>query len=198
MKKLVCVFLSFVLMLFALPFSAAAASGVTVVMENAHLQVGETVSLNITFNAGRRVQAFEYTLEYDTQVLTFVGVSDGTYNNYESGKIKYINIGNSTTDTVTVTFRAKAEGQTGICVTDIIAADTEEYTYSPVTYNFTVEKATRGDANGDGIINTIDLAALKLYLAGASAEIGALADYNGDSVIDTIDLASLKLYLAEG
>ena len=52
-----------------------------------------------------------------------------------------------------------------------------------------------GDCNGDGEINTTDLAALKLKLAG-SGEVGPGADCNGDGEINTTDLAVLKLNLA--
>ena len=54
----------------------------------------------------------------------------------------------------------------------------------------------RGDINGDTIVDTIDLAALKLYLAGAGAEVGAGAYVDDDYDINTLDLAKLKLYLA--
>ncbi len=56
-----------------------------------------------------------------------------------------------------------------------------------------------GDANGDGEVNTTDLAVMKLFLAGASelTDIGALAgDLNGDGQVSTTDLAQLKLHLA--
>jgi hypothetical protein len=53
----------------------------------------------------------------------------------------------------------------------------------------------KGDCNGDGEINTVDLANLKLYLAGLG-EIGNNADINGDGNVDTVDLAQLKLTLA--
>ncbi len=52
-----------------------------------------------------------------------------------------------------------------------------------------------GDCNGDEVVNTTDLAALKLYLA-ASGDVEAGADCNGDGIINTADLAVLKLYLA--
>ena len=53
-----------------------------------------------------------------------------------------------------------------------------------------------GDVNGDGNVDTTDLASLKLNLAGLSSEIGEGADLNGDGNIDTTDLAALKLKLA--
>ncbi len=54
----------------------------------------------------------------------------------------------------------------------------------------------RGDVDGDGNINTSDLAALKLYLAGASETVSEGADVDKSGVINTGDLASLKLHLA--
>lgn len=197
MKKLLCVFLTLTISLFALPFSAAAASGVTVEKENAYLQVGEKVTLNITFDAGRQVQAFGYTVQYDGDKLEFVGVSDGIANNYESGKVMYINTGDDTLFTATFVFKAKAVGDTSVYVTDVSAADTDEHYYPSVSYSFIIENAKRGDADGDGVVNTTDLATLKLHLAGTVSQINDLADYNKDSFIDTTDLASLKLYLAE-
>lgn len=52
-----------------------------------------------------------------------------------------------------------------------------------------------GDCNDDGAVDTVDLANLKLYLAGLD-EIGNNADMNGDGNVDTVDLAQLKLTLA--
>ena len=55
--------------------------------------------------------------------------------------------------------------------------------------------AALGDVNGDGEVNTVDLAELKLFLAGLS-EVQGNADLNDDKKIDTADLAELKLQLA--
>lgn len=197
MKKTFCVFLLIFLLLTAIPFNANAVSGVSAQKLNTFLQVGESVSIKVTFNAGKQVQAFEYTLEYDPSVLTFISASGGIYNNYQSGKVKYVNTGNAATDTVTFVFRTKAAGQTSLYITDITAADTEEYYFSPFTCNFTVDAVTRGDVNGDGKVNTTDLANLKLHLVNSSYEVTGFADYNSDSFINTTDLALLKIFLAE-
>lgn len=60
-----------------------------------------------------------------------------------------------------------------------------------------------GDSNGDGKINTVDLAMLRKYLANrnpatgeSSISVGAGADVNGDGKINTVDLAMLRKYLA--
>lgn len=56
--------------------------------------------------------------------------------------------------------------------------------------------AMPGDVNGEGSVDTTDLAALKLFLAGASDDVSAGADSDGNGSIDTGDLATLKLMLA--
>jgi hypothetical protein len=56
-----------------------------------------------------------------------------------------------------------------------------------------------GDLDGDGNVNTTDLATMKLFLAGISEldGTGLLAgDLDGDGNVNTTDLASLKLKLA--
>ena len=56
-----------------------------------------------------------------------------------------------------------------------------------------------GDVNGDNKVDTIDLAAMKLYLAALNelSEAGMFAgDMNNDAKVDTTDLAVLKLKLA--
>ncbi|MBR2043150.1 MAG: hypothetical protein IJ946_02295 [Clostridia bacterium] len=54
----------------------------------------------------------------------------------------------------------------------------------------------RGDCNGDGEVDTTDLAVLKLYLAGVNDTIGEGADIDKNQKLDTGDLATLKLFLA--
>jgi hypothetical protein len=59
-----------------------------------------------------------------------------------------------------------------------------------------IVSAVLGDVNGDGKVDTVDLAALKLYLAGMGTLNEKNADLNADGKVDTVDLASLKLSLA--
>ena len=55
---------------------------------------------------------------------------------------------------------------------------------------------TSGDLNGDGEVNTTDLATMKLFLAGVGEADEAAADLNGDGEVNTTDLAEMKLRLA--
>lgn len=196
MKKLLCVFLSLLFIFTGLSFSACAQGGVTAERLNPYLQMGEKLSLSVTFTTDTVCNAFQYELCYDTSALEFINASSGIYNEYESGKIKYVNVGNSKTDNVVFTFKTKKSGETDVVIANILSANNEEYTYSDVTFTLTVDPATRGDVDGNGKIDTTDLALLKLYLAGLNDGISDFADYDKDGEVSTSDLASLKLYLA--
>ncbi len=196
MKRLFSIFLSLLLIVSVFSFAAFADGGVTVLKLNEYLQSGETLSLSVTFNTDRTSNAFMYDLEYDSSVLDFANVSDGMCNEYEKGKIKYVNVGNGKSDTATFTFRTMTSGKTDIKITNIYSADDKEYSYPSVTYSVSIDVAARGDADGNGVINTTDLAKLKLYLAGIDKNISDFADYDKNGEINTTDLASLKLYLA--
>ncbi len=60
------------------------------------------------------------------------------------------------------------------------------------------QPVVKGDLNGDGSVNSLDFAALKSHLIGATKLSGAAlsnADVNGDSQVDSLDLATMKKYL---
>ncbi len=65
-----------------------------------------------------------------------------------------------------------------------------------VTFTVAGVQWINGDVDGDGTVNTSDLAALKLYLAGEMDGIGKGADMDNNANVDTGDLAALKLKLS--
>lgn len=65
-----------------------------------------------------------------------------------------------------------------------------------VTFTVGNQQLVSGDVDGDGNVTTTDLATLKLYLAGAGAQVTQGADLDGNGEINTTDLANLKLKLA--
>ena len=54
----------------------------------------------------------------------------------------------------------------------------------------------RGDVNGDGKVNTLDLAELRKVLLGASETAEAGADANADGAVDLLDLIRIKKILS--
>lgn len=75
-----------------------------------------------------------------------------------------------------------------------VAAYTEAGGYSE-RLNIHVIVVNYGDVNGDNIIDSLDVASLRKYLAGADIELAPGADTNGDGVVDATDLARLRQYL---
>ena len=77
-------------------------------------------------------------------------------------------------------------------------ADGTVLTSNEITFRLSEENEEfiSGDVNGDGVVDTVDLAELKLKLAGLKDEVKGNADCNDDGNVDTSDLAGLKLMLA--
>lgn len=196
MKKLICVFLLITVLLSAFSVCAFAQSGVVAEKLSEDVQAGDELSLCVIFTADNLSNAFQYDLIYDSEFLEFIDASNGMCNQYENGKIRYVNVGNSKSDTAVFVFVTKKEGNTYINIKDVLSADTEEHSFPDLSYGVTISAFTRGDANGDGKIDTADLAQLKLHLAGLNDDINDFADFDKNGEINTTDLASLKLYLA--
>ena len=79
---------------------------------------------------------------------------------------------------------------------------TVEYGGLTATFDVTVEDRLAGDANGDGVLNLRDVAALRRYLAnddwpGVTIDVSA-ANVNGDATVDLQDVTWIIRYLAGG
>lgn len=81
---------------------------------------------------------------------------------------------------------------------DYIPGDTYEIDSDTVLYAVwtSLDGISAGDANGDGAINTTDLAVVKKLLAATDWVCVANGDADGDGKVDTTDLAVIKKHLA--
>ena len=58
------------------------------------------------------------------------------------------------------------------------------------------EETVPGDANGDGVVNTMDLIRLMKYISGVEVDVAEGAgDVNGDGKVNTMDLIRLMKYI---
>ncbi|MBR2043160.1 MAG: dockerin type I repeat-containing protein [Clostridia bacterium] len=76
-----------------------------------------------------------------------------------------------------------------------------EWTYTsekpyPTPLADLIKTTLMGDVDGDTLVNTTDLALMKLFLAGIGSIDEVAGDLNADTRVDTTDLAMLKLKLA--
>lgn len=97
-------------------------------------------------------------------------------------------------NTVNITVQSES-GFTNNYTLNINAATPCTLIIANTTPSTSVSKA---DANGDGTIDAVDLAAIRLYMLGKlpfDNDMITRADINGDTVVDAIDLAGVRLYL---
>ncbi len=83
--------------------------------------------------------------------------------------------------------------------TCIGTGDTIELYDSNNELRYSYALSVETDLNGDGMVNSTDLAIIKLYLAGINKLTDCFeisADINGDGLANAVDLAKLKLILA--
>lgn len=169
-----------------------------------------TLTANMTKNPG--VQAMVVTPEYDTNYLTLTSVANGTlFDSMVQGTNLVFDSADETTGTgclCTMTFAVKSSAPDGKYTVNLIARECVDDDGKGVDLQtsggeITVGGILYGDANGDGKVNTSDLALLRKYLANyvyatgtSSVTVYAGADANGDGKVNTSDLALLRKYLA--
>lgn len=197
MKKLLSAALCILMMLCTAPVCQAVQADVELSLDRTDFYVGDTVTLTVSFNAQQNMNAYFYRLKYDSSKVSFVSTSAENYNT-QQGEIVYIYTGNTSFVSETFTFSLIGEGDADFTLADITYADNEEYYLDDESLYFNVRYIEAGDVDGNGTIQTADMATLKLYLAGVSGldVIFVGADMDKNSVVNVTDLANLKLYLA--
>lgn len=219
-KKLTLILiLSFILGAFSFSTAAVEENNLPVVcIEGVAAQKGDNVSVRVLIKNNPGIWGMDLKISYDKSALTLESVENGDFysdTEWTPGNLKsdiYIlsyeadglyDITKESGTLAVLNFKVRdtaAEGDYFINATynagDIINIKFDDIIFDIENSKVTVEeKSNFGDCNGDGKIDTTDLASLKLYLAGAG-EAGSGADCNGDGMVDTTDLAALKLYLA--
>lgn len=195
MKRLVCILLVFVLTLFMPLHTFAASAASSAVFTSSQVEKGWGTQLTVNITAPQDFYSASFKLDFDSEMLEFVSCS-ASHNLSGDTVLVVTDTGSNSLDVVFV-FRTLKEGETKVYVTDIVYADTKEYTVTDCSASVTVTAAVRGDANADGDVNTTDLAVLKKYLADASTQCNSTyADMDENGTVNTTDLAMLKKLLA--
>ena len=79
---------------------------------------------------------------------------------------------------------------------DLTAFDVVEEGEGSWTLTLKAEETIPGDANGDGVVNTMDLIRLMKYISGVEVDVAEGAgDVNGDGKVNTMDLIRLMKYI---
>lgn len=168
--------------------------------------VGRQFTVDLMLDENPGVMMLSFRLEYDDDVMEFLGAEDGVFSGWNVNASKNAlewDSDQDRTETGTLLrlrFRVKedaAPGEGRIGIKDVFAGNyNEEQLYFETGSGIvTLIPHLAGDANGDGKVNGNDLIRLRKYLAGSEKEIiEGNADVNADAIVDILDLVRLRKY----
>ena len=211
-SKVVSAFLilAFIISLIPMGVSASNAPTLTVGTINAH--GGETVEIPVTVSNNPGFNAFTFSFLFDETALSLDSV---TLNSAVGGQLYFTKravwvgsndyTGNGVILTLRFTVADNASGTYEIGISykqgDVCNYNEEDVNFTLVSGSINVESAAiyQGDVNGDGLINSRDLALIKKIIAGSltygiNAEKNA--DVNRDGKINSKDIVLLKKIIA--
>ncbi len=185
----------------------------TLRLTDATVAKGNTVTIDLAIENNPGFCALAIAIDYNSKYLTLVSVENKmpSMTMTQGKNIIWDNSSNYTGNGVIARLTFKAannapDGDYSVTVRSLSAANEEfeEVSIGNANAVITVANIIYGDSNGDGKINTVDLAMLRKYLANkdpatgeSTVSVGAGADVNGDGKINTVDLAMLRKYLAD-
>ena len=181
--------------------------------ENTVASLGNKVAVKVFIKNNPGFSAGIVRIKYDETSLIYNGIENGEITDditAGASKIGEITVLISLSDAqysanglvFTINFTLTADATDGTVElsydpqNDFADREGERIFFNMKSGEIEIVTSIPGDANGDGNVDTTDLAAMKLYLAGATNEIAPGVDADGSGVIDTGDLATLKLILA--
>ncbi len=146
MKKIVSLLTAFILIFTAFTFSANAASSAVISFSKNTVNVGDTVSVTVTINPGKKMTGVEFVLNYNEEVLKYkTGSAVGG-----AGSLKVVESPSGETKfSTSLTFTAIKTGTCNISVNECIWTDfnADEKKFGGASANITVkDKALSGDA----------------------------------------------------
>lgn len=172
-------------------------------------KAGGTVSVTISLANNPGIAALAFRVSYPKGAMTLESaVAGGLFGsatlNTSTGMFLFDNAADVTENgtLLTLTFKVSdmaALGEYRISV-EIISCNNaaeERVVICGGQANIEVRDILPGDANGDGVVDTLDITRLRRYLAEESVDLSSGADMNGDGVVDIEDLARLRRYLVE-
>ena len=194
-----------------------------IIVKEAKGVIGKTVNVTISLKNNPGLASAKLLVEFDTNVLTLVGVKDEGKLGVQVHKPEFVSPylltwANDTATqnfvydgvVVTLTFQIKEDAPVGeypITVSydydnyDIMDCNMNKVNFAVVNGSVEVMDVLLGDVNLDGIVNTLDRALLTRYLAGWDGYTEdnvnlTAADVNMDGVVNTLDRAILTRHLA--
>ena len=182
--------------------------------------LGDSFTLRLSTNNITDLAGWQTDITFDPSALEAVKVNEGdflkrggegtfflrgTIDN-TAGKITNISAArlsggvNGTGTLLSVTFTAKAIGETRVTLNNLQAGDssTDAIPLDAPQIVITIEEGAypAWDVNQDGQVNVLDLIGVAQHL-GANALVNRQADVNGDGIINVLDLIAVARHLGE-
>jgi len=186
--------------------------GVEIAVKGNNASAGSTVTVDIVLNKNVGLTYLNLLLDYDTDALELVSVSNGVLidNFAQDFCMVWADAYNMTETGVlaTLVFAVKKDAKAGNYDVTVRCIECCDETESDVLVGVTsgtvcVSDVVYGDCNGDGVVNGRDATRLLQYVANfdvstgtSSIAISGGADCNGDGVVNGRDVTRLLRYLA--
>ena len=163
--------------------------------------VGEELTLSLNIAGGEGVAGYQATVQFDDTALRYVSSAIGDYlpagafplppdassNTVTLGATSFGGESSGDGTLATITFEVIAVKESTLSLSDVLLSDSAGTGRLPRVEDgqITESPQLKGDVNGDGIVNILDL----VLVAGRFGQSGQdNADVNGDGIVNILDL----------
>ena len=163
--------------------------------------VGEELTLSLNIAGGEGVAGYQATVQFDDTALRYVSSAIGDYlpagafplppdassNTVTLGATSFGGESSGDGTLATITFEVIAVKESTLSLSDVLLSDSAGTGRLPRVEDgqITESPQLKGDVNGDGIVNILDL----VLVAGRFGQSGQeSADVNGDGIVNILDL----------
>ena len=165
------------------------------------LAVGEQLEFNLNITGGKAVAGYQATVQFDRTVLRYVSSANGDFlpagaffvQPKVEGNLVKLNAaslaGESNGDgtLATITFEVIAVKGSTLTLSDVLLTNSPGEAFVPTIKNAEITESiqSKGDVNGDGMVNIQDLVLVASDLGKTGTN---TADVNGDKIVNIQDL----------
>ena len=163
--------------------------------------IGEQLTLSLSIAGGESVAGYQATVQFDDTALRYVSSAIGDYlpagafplppdassNTVTLGATSFGGESSGDGTLATITFEVIAVKESTLGLSDVLLSDSAGTGRLPRVEDgqITESPQLKGDVNGDGIVNILDL----VLVAGRFGQSGQeSADVNGDGIVNILDL----------